>query len=80
MKKIMWWETKSLSVHLGWILNFVVRDPQCDELERHKQRITMLPSILNRTSKMVNHISIIKLIELKLFRKMIVVYCDLEKV
>jgi hypothetical protein len=71
---------KSLSVHLGWISNFVVRGPQYDELERHKQRIRMLYSILNRTSKMMNHISIIKLFELKLFGKMIAVYFDLEKV
>ena len=69
-----------MSVHLGRILNFVVRGLQYDEVERHRQRITMLHSILNRTSKMMNHISIIKLITKKLFRKMVVVYCDLEKV
>jgi hypothetical protein len=80
VKKTVWWEMKSLSVHLGWISNFVVREPQYDVLERHKQRITLLHSILNRTSKMMKHISIIKLIKLKVFRKIIFVYCDLEKV
>jgi hypothetical protein len=80
VKKRVWWEMKSLSVRLGRILNFVIRGPQYDEVERRRQRITMLHSILNRTSKIMNYISIIKLIKKKLSRKMVVVCCDLEKV
>jgi hypothetical protein len=60
-------------------MNFVVRRLHYDEMERHKQPIRMLYSSFNRTSKIINHISIIsiiKLIKLKLFRKIIIVYFD----
>ena len=48
-------------------------------VRRNREAQTMdhnLHSILNSTSKIMNHISIVKLIKLKLFRKTIFVYCD----
>lgn len=76
MKETVWWEMECFE--RAFEMNFEFCSMRA-AVRRNTEAQTMdhnLHSIPNRSSKIMNHILVVKLIKLKLFRKMIFVYCD----